>query len=73
MGIKWQDRFGELWTAVVFATERGMRFVELTATDGYVARSDLRGRDVEPDDCYDEVAPSADDVAAIREWDGVLV
>ena len=73
MGIKWRDKTGEVWTAIVCVTERGMRFVELKASDGFVALSDMAGQDIEPDDCYREVDATCEDVAALSSWEGAVV
>ncbi len=73
MSIKWRDKTGELWTAIVCVTERGMRFVQLKAADGFVALSDMAGRDVEPDDNYREVQATREDVAALSTWEGAVI
>ena len=73
MGLKWRDKTGEVWTAIVCLTERGMRIVQLKAADGFVALSDMAGRDVEPDDNYREVQATSDDVAALSSWEGVVI
>lgn len=68
--LRWRDRFGEFWTAIVCISDQGTRFVELRAADGFVALSDLHGRDIEPDDNYREVEPTDEDRAAMAAWEG---
>ena len=71
-GIKWTDRHGILYTAIFCLTESGKRIVELYEGAKLSVVSDLEGQDVSPDENWDEVEPTSQDVAAIAQWEGVL-